>query len=121
MREIKFRAWNIKTNELILEGFRIIGECTVFGMLDQYLIEHDHDLMSLNDILIEQFTGLQDKNKKDIYENDRVREDIGIISTILFDEINARFVFRDWHGNDNELSIAIADDLEVIGTTHDQA
>ncbi len=63
----KFRAYDKITDELINPEFHILGETTIMGMFDQYVHEknlenprHDCSLFYLNDILIEQYTGLYD-------------------------------------------------------------
>lgn len=59
MREIKFRVWN-KINQNWGEIERFIGES--YGNLNE-----DENL------ILQQYTGLKDKNNKEIYEGDIVR------------------------------------------------
>jgi len=73
MRTIKFRAWDAKNKKFpsTFIGFHIIGECTAFDLLKQYRLEEFCDLE------IQQFTGLVDDKKVDIYEGDIVRINAG--------------------------------------------
>jgi len=58
-REIKFRAWDKNNNKMVYSGKKY----TNGGLLDWF---EDEDLM--------QYTGLKDKNGKEIYEGDIVKD-----------------------------------------------
>lgn len=105
MREIKFRAW---TGEKIAPLFVINSARGIIIYNGQ---EKDWPLM--------QFTGLHDKNGKEIYEGD-VIEWVGMHTVIFFSEMFAAFRMKTVHdGVEDFFTKPLEAGIEVIGNIHE--
>lgn len=72
MRELKFRAWDIKNNHYVIVHRLILDQ---FGAINYADVVYNGKLYKLypSEVIIEQYTGLEDKNGKEIYEGDIVK------------------------------------------------
>lgn len=139
MRPIKFRAWDKFQNKYIFKGFHICGEVTAFGLMDITIHEtwqerskalnYISTLEAWDDFEFEQFTGLTDKNGKDVYEGDIVRHEryefIEALDPYAKLEVSNHEVYFDDEmlefglKNSNALfHCQFNDEFEVIGNIH---
>lgn len=110
-REIKFRAWE-KSEKRMISGQplnRVIA--------NYYSLENNE----WADLEIMQFTGLLDKNGKEIYEGDIVTlydpyTKSQHITEVIWDDVNCRFAMKYTFV---DFDFSITDEIEVIGNIYE--
>jgi uncharacterized phage protein (TIGR01671 family) len=122
-REIKFRAWD--------KIDKIMREVTCYNLYDEYVrLDEDNSGNSItrkiDDVILMQYTGLKDKNGKEIYEGDIVRSGkefntyTGLNSKIyggkIYEVKNNGWKFYLSPGSIYEVDRS---DLEIIGNIHE--
>ena len=120
MREIKFKVWDIKRKRMLDR------ECIVLNDGDYYEDYRDfEDGTALNNIVVMQYTGLDDKNGLGIFEKDIVKIEVDD----GFDYIDS-VGFVDWYEREREyavflkgepwrrLSVYAENEIEVIGDVY---
>ena len=118
MREIKFRTWH-KEKKIMGEvlGIDILHKEIFFSNEDVDCYEHT----DFKDVELMQYTGLKDKNNKEIYEGDIVTLHNSRYK-VIFKTEGARFVLRN---DEFELEITFINNnnerMEIVGNIYENS
>ena len=118
MREIKFRAWD-KVNKKFREDFSILID------REGSILDNKKDDYVNDDYVIQQFTGLKDKNGREIFEGDicRYKFDAQPYQQLIVQSREFIFVITDireiYRIENNRFIVSNWNNVEVIGNVYE--
>jgi len=120
-RAIKFRVWDNRFRKMYSDGISVQADGAF------YLERPDHDGNGIEiaesehgELAIMQFTGLLDKNGKEIYEGDLLRYKTSPVYTVVFDSSAWKVAARSPDGVGFTLNLNERTNIfEIIGNIHE--
>ena len=113
MRKIKFRAWD--ENEKIMRNI----SCIFWNTLEWYISRFELDGKDMKEGMpIMQYTGLKDKDGKEVYEGDVINGDFPDV--VFWDDDRGQWMLRNSENPDDTLWEIMRDNNpEIIGNVHE--
>ncbi len=120
VREIKFRAWHEPTQKIYpVKSLNFIFENGVTASLKGYSNDTDKAFTTLKWDRLMQYTGLKDKNGKEIYEGDIVGSPYGVNWEVRYVAPNWQ-LYRDENGGRTGTGdLSLWRNVEVRGNIHE--
>lgn len=126
MREIKFRAW-VKSYESMIELLPTFGKYDFEdGFVASFVVDgysefgaHEKYDVQKNDLILMQYTGLKDKNGKEIWECDVVRNEAWNPELFVVKFERGEFYLDSEEVKPYQTSIHYVESFEVIGNIYE--
>ena len=115
-REIKFRIWDVENKEM-LKVQELDFEPTFYGGRIAIRPDQYSDYFDPEEMILMQYTGLHDKNGKEIYEGDIIRIKNSLIEIegeVIFDTIDLSFEVYDKDNDCKEMLWYTNKEFEVL-------
>lgn len=120
MREIKFKIYDTVAKKWVhKEPVNLFGECIIMGYVLGHPDSHAVGIGEINNLVALQYTGLKDKDGKEIFEGDVCKKTYGSSTPIFaveYHEARCAFIMQDGY---NELLYTINPNMiEIIGNIY---